>query len=98
MKPANTLTTKDSLLKRVLWRLGSDPLKSWANFKIGLMFFVCGAALIYAGLVLWIGLQIAGIIGLVIGSGFAFVGYVGIFANRFYHALNRATSVYDKER
>lgn len=79
------------MFKHLLYKLGNDPIKSWTDFKIGLVIFVVGMALIYAGAAFWVWLQIPGVICLAIGGFFALKGYLGIFANRFSQTLNRLT-------
>lgn len=86
------------MFKNLLYKLGSDPVKSWADFKIGFVVFVLGVALVYAGAAFWVWLQIPGIICLVIGGLFALKGYVGIFANRFSQTLNRLTPPDERDK
>lgn len=86
------------MLKNLFFRLGSNPQKSWADFKIGLVVFVLGTALIFAGAAYWIWLQIPGIIVLAVGFLFAAKGYLGIFANRFSQTLNQLGDVASKDK
>ena len=86
------------MFKNLLFKLGSDPVKSWADFRIGLVIFVVGVALIYAGAAFWMWFQIPGIICLAAGIFFALKGYVGIFANRFSQTLNRLTPPDEKDK
>jgi thiol:disulfide interchange protein len=85
-------------MNNFLNRLGRDPLKSWADFKIGLVIFVVGGCLIFAGLKVGIWLQIPGLVLLAVGFGFAAKGYVGIFANRFASTLNRLGSAAEQDK
>ncbi|GAB2688058.1 hypothetical protein GCM10027170_19260 [Aliiglaciecola aliphaticivorans] len=77
------------MFKNWLYKMGSNPHKSWADFKIGLAIFMAGVISIFAGLKLWIWLQIPGVLMLALGLFFAAKGYLGIFANRFSQTLNR---------
>ena len=86
------------MFKNLLYKLGSDPLKSWADFKIGLVIFVVGVVFIYAGAAFWIWLQIPGIIFLAAGFFFALKGYLGIFANRFSQTLNLSAPPDEKDK
>lgn len=81
------------MLKNLIFKLGSDPHKSWSDFRLGLGIFVVGVALLYVGAVYWIWLQIPGIAILALGFAIAAKGYLGIFANRFAQTLNRLNSV-----
>lgn len=75
-------------LKELLFRLGDNPQKSWANFKVGLGIFVVGSIFILAGSKFSYWLQIPGLVCLLIGGLLAAKGYLGIFANRFSRTLN----------
>ncbi|MFA3790961.1 hypothetical protein AB6T38_07570 [Aliiglaciecola sp. SL4] len=86
------------MLKNWLYKMGSDPHKSWADFKIGLTIFIAGVIAIFAGLKLWIWLQIPGVLMLALGLIFAAKGYLGIFANRFSQTLNRFEQANDKAK
>ena len=86
------------MFKNLLYKLGNNPLKSWADFKIGLAVFVVGVVLIYAGAAYWIWLQIPAIIFLAAGVFFALKGYLGIFAHRFLQSLNRLTPRDEKDK
>lgn len=85
-------------MKHLLHRWGSNPQKSWADFKIGLGIFVLGVVFIYAGLKFWIYLQILGLILMAIGFVIAAKGYLGIFANRFSQTLNRLGGAADRDK
>ena len=76
------------MLKNLLSKLGADPHRSWARFKTGLVVFISGAALLFAGARFLIWLQIPAVILMTVGFVIAGRGYVGIFANRFAHTLN----------
>ena len=76
------------MIRKLVFRLGSEPHLSWARFKKGLGLFVCGVVLLYAGAAFWIWLQIPALIILTIGFVLAAYGYLGIFANRFAQTLN----------
>ncbi len=86
------------MLKNLIFKLGSNPNKSWADFKIGLVVFVAGVCFIYAGAAFWVWLQIPGVLLLAIGFLFALKGYLGIFANRFSQTLNRLTPPDEKDK
>lgn len=77
------------MFKELLFKLGSDPHKSWATFQKGLIIFAFGAMLIFAGNAWWMWLQIPAVIMLIVGLLIAAKGYLGIFANRFSHTLNQ---------
>jgi hypothetical protein len=73
----------------LLEKLGQDPQRSMQRFLSGLGFFVFGAAFIFLGVYqshIW---QIIGIIILAFGCLLAIYGYIGMFANRLYHIVNR---------
>lgn len=76
------------MFKDILFRLGSDPHKSWSIFQKGLLVFVLGVCFTLAGAKWWVWLQIPGVIFLAIGLIIAARGYLGIFANRFSQTLN----------
>lgn len=76
------------MLKALLTRLGKDPQKSWADFKIGLGIFVLAVILILAGARYYYWLQIPGLVCLVIALYYAAKGYAGICAHRFSRILN----------
>lgn len=78
------------MLKKHIYRLGSQPQRSWSRFKLGLLLFVPAASLILAGSQYWIWLQIPGLLLLPVALFYAAYGYIGIFANRFAQTLNRA--------
>ena len=77
------------MLKSLIYKLGQNPTKSWAEFKLGLFVFVVGVVLIFAGARFWIWLQIPAILLLAAGFLIAGKGYIGIFSNRFAQTLNR---------
>ena len=73
----------------LLEKLGQDPQRSMQRFLCGLGLFVFGAGLIFLGLYqshIW---QIIGITVLALGCLIAIYGYIGLFANRLYHIVNR---------
>jgi hypothetical protein len=73
----------------LLERLGQDPQRSMQLFLCGLGLFVFGAVLIFLGVSqshIW---QIIGIVILAFGCLLAIYGYIGMFANRLYHIVNR---------
>ncbi|WJG09332.1 hypothetical protein [Aliiglaciecola sp. LCG003] len=86
------------MLKHWFYRLGSQPHKSWADFKIGLAIFVFGIVLILAGNRYWIMLQIPGVLVLAGGFIYAAKGYAGIFANRFSQTINRLSAAAEKDK
>lgn len=69
-------------LKAQWQSLQNRPDVSWQRFKRGVMFFVASVLLLFAGAHYWIWLQILGLICLVIGLGYAAIGYIGILAYR----------------
>ncbi|GAA0854986.1 hypothetical protein [Aliiglaciecola litoralis] len=85
-------------MKNLFFRWGSNPHKSWADFKIGLGIFVLGVVLIYVGLQFWIFLQIPAVILLAVGFLIAAKGYLGIFANRFSQTLNRLGGAAERDK
>lgn len=80
-------------LRHFMFKMGSQPEKSWRQFVTGLFIFAGGAGCIIIGqkddMHL---LQIPGLILLGVGVFIGAKGYLGIFANRFSQVLNRATS------
>ncbi|GAA6183907.1 MULTISPECIES: hypothetical protein [Aliiglaciecola] len=86
------------MLKNWLYKMGSNPHKSWADFKIGLTVFIAGVICIFGGLKLWIWLQIPGVLLLALGLIFAAKGYLGIFANRFSQTLSQFEKASDKAK
>lgn len=86
------------MLKQWLFKLGSNPAKSWADFKIGLIVFCIGVALILLGASYWVLLQIPGLLILATGFIFAAKGYLGIFANRFSQTLSQLGDAGDKDK
>jgi drug/metabolite transporter (DMT)-like permease len=77
------------LIRNLVYRLGSEPKKSWSTFKLGLIIFVVGAVFILLGAQFTYWLQIPGFILLLVGGLCAIKGYVGIFANRFAKTIER---------
>ena len=74
----------------LLEKLGQDPQRSMKRFLSGLGLFVIGLGLIFLGLYqshIW---QIIGIVILACGCLLAIYGYIGMFANRLYHIVNRS--------
>jgi hypothetical protein len=74
----------------LLEKLGQDPQRSMQRFLSGLGLFVLGVCLIFIGMYhsyIW---QIIGLVFLACGSLFAIYGYIGMFANRLYHIVNRS--------
>ena len=78
--------------------MGNNPQKSWTDFKLGLAFFISGVVGIFAGLQLWIWLQIPGVFLLAVGIFFAAKGYLGIFANRFSQTLSNLNAANNKAK
>lgn len=73
----------------ILETLGQDPQRSMRRFILGLGFFILGVIAVFVGRYhdhLW---QIFGLLFITIGCFIAIYGYIGIFANRLYHAFNR---------
>jgi hypothetical protein len=86
------------MFKRSLHKLASNPQKSWARFKIGLGFFVSGVILIFASPYIWLWLQIPALLCLILGGGFAIVGYGGILAYRLTNAFRLSNGRAGKEK
>ncbi|TRY33341.1 hypothetical protein [Aliiglaciecola sp. M165] len=86
------------MLKRWFYKLGSDPAKSWADFKIGLFVFCVGVVFILLGAKYWALLQVPGLLILAGGFVFAAKGYLGIFANRFSQTLSQLSDAGEKDR
>jgi hypothetical protein len=76
-------------LRNLVYRLGSNPRKSWSTFKLGLVIFTLGAISILLGAQFTYLFQIPGFILLPVGIFFSAKGYVGIFANRFAKTFER---------
>lgn len=55
---------------------------AWRRFKTGVACFTAGALLIFAGYWSFPLLQLPGLLLLLVGTGFAFVGYLGILRFR----------------
>ncbi len=87
---------KPDKLQRTLVRLGQDPSQSVRFFIIGLVTFVIGVAGLYLGASTWMWWQIPAIIIMIIGTGFALKGYIGIVANRL--AFFRHQAKLNKEK
>lgn len=81
-----------------LQRLGSQPSKSWARFKLGLVIFCIGAALVLLGAKYWLWLQVVGLIFLVAGIVPAAIGYAGILAYRLTAGFKPPPSFSDKDK
>lgn len=79
-------------MNNVLARLGQNPKRSLSLFLIGFGLFFFGLIFVALGYFyhhLW---QVLGIIILAIACLIAAWGYLGIFANRWYHILNKHSS------
>ncbi|MGL1958080.1 MAG: hypothetical protein OCD00_12275 [Colwellia sp.] len=79
-------------MNTLLERLGQNPRRSLAIFLRGLGLFVLGGIFIAMGYFnhyLW---QVLGVVVLVCACFIAAWGYLGIFANRWFHILNRRKS------
>jgi len=79
------------MLKKWVFRLGSDPKLSLKRFLRGLALFVLAVIFIaigYYGPALF---QLIGLIILAVALFFAGWGYLGIFANRFAQVLERSS-------
>lgn len=61
--------------------------KHWLNFKKGLLLFIAGAVLVFAGYRWQVLLQIPGLILLTTGVLFAGAGYAGILRFRLQNAF-----------
>jgi hypothetical protein len=86
----NTLTINNAhVFRNLVYRLGSNPQKSWSSFKLGLVIFTLGAICILLGAQFTYLFQLPGFILLPIGIFFAAKGYIGIFANRFAKTIER---------
>jgi hypothetical protein len=73
----------------LLAKLGQNPKRSLSIFLTGLSLFVVGLIFIAIGyfyLYIW---QIIGIFILALACSIAAWGYLGIFANRWFHILNQ---------
>jgi len=73
----------------ILEKLGQNPQASMKIFVRGLGLFALGLCLIAMGYFFHYTWQMAGIIVLAIACAVALWGYIGIFANRWYHILTR---------
>lgn len=73
----------------ILEKLGQDPQRSMQRFLCGLGLFISGLCLIFIGVYHHHSWQILGILLLAVGCGVAIYGYIGIFANRLYHIIQR---------
>jgi hypothetical protein len=77
-------------MNNLLAKLGQDPKRSLSLFLRGLGLFALGLMFIALGYFydhLW---QIIGLVILAIACALAVWGYIGIFANRWFHILNRS--------
>ncbi len=81
-----------------LARLANDPIKSWQRFKLGLIVFCVGAALILLGAQFWVWLQVVGLILLAIGIVPAAWGYAGMLAHRLLSGFKPPPSSFDKDK
>ena len=79
------------MLKKWVFRLGSDPKLSLKRFLRGLALFVLAVIFIAIGYYGPAILQLIGLLMLAIALFFAAWGYLGIFANRFAQVLERAS-------
>ncbi len=70
-------------------KLGHNPKKSWRLFFIGLFFFWVFAILLWFSVAWPIFVFYLLVVALIASFGLAIWGYVGIFANRFYHLRQR---------
>lgn len=86
------------MLKHWFYKMGSDPAKSWADFKIGLVIFCLGVVCILLGAKYWVLLQVPGLLILAGGFLFAAKGYLGIFANRFSQTISQLGAAGEKDR
>ena len=76
-------------MNSLLAKLGQDPKRSLSIFLFGLGLFALGLLCIAIGYFnhhVW---QIIGLIILTLACLIAAWGYLGIFANRWFHILNR---------
>ncbi|NMM42676.1 hypothetical protein [Pseudoalteromonas arctica] len=80
------------MLKRLIYRLGSEPKLSLKRFLRGLALFVLAVVFIAIGYYSHYSLQIIGLVILAIALFCAAWGYLGIFANRFSQVLDRKNS------
>ncbi len=87
-------------MKKQNWlqRLGSNPEKSWSRFKLGLVIFSAGAALILLGARYWVWLQVIGLLFLIAGTIPAAVGYAGILAYRLTAGFKPPPASFDKDK
>ena len=81
-----------------LEKLAADPIKSWANFKLGLGVFVIGGVLLLTGAQGPYWLQIPGLICIAIGLVFAAKGYAGIFVYRMKNAFKPVKAPCDEDK
>ena len=79
------------MLKKWVFRLGSDPKLRLKRFLCGLALFVLAVIFIATGYYGPAILQLIGLLILAIALFFAAWGYLGIFANRFAQVLERAS-------
>ncbi|MGJ8485697.1 hypothetical protein [Pseudoalteromonas sp. PAR1] len=79
------------MLKKWVFRLGSDPKLSLKRFLRGLALFVLAVIFIAIGYYGPAFFQLIGLVVLAIALFFAGWGYLGIFANRFAQVLERSS-------
>jgi hypothetical protein len=85
-------------IRHFMFKMGSQPDKSWRHFIVGLIIFAAGAGLIILGSQAAKHLfQLPGLLLLLVGGYFAVKGYIGIFANRFSQVLNRGADFEPEE-
>jgi hypothetical protein len=76
-------------MNNLLAKLGQDPKRSLSIFLMGLGLFVIGLIFIAIGYFYHYIWQMLGICILVLACLIAAWGYLGIFANRWFHILNQ---------
>ncbi len=77
------------MLKRIIYKWGSQPKRSLKFFLAGLGGFALAALLIGIGYYYHFSFQIAGILIGIPAFLVAIYGYVGLFANRFAQVLDQ---------
>lgn len=83
-------------MNTLLAKLGQEPKRSLSIFLSGLGLFAVGLVFIATGYFyhhIW---QMIGLFILAIACAFAIWGYLGLFANRWFHILNRHNPNNDK--
>ena len=73
----------------VIYRAGQQPAQSWSRFRLGLVIFALGAGVLFASQRYYSLLYWPGFFIVILGFGFAMIGYWGIFANRFARLLDK---------